>query len=110
MIVVITSLELKRPYHFFLFSYTAMGVVKQLKKTQSKAFKSTGFWTKHYTMSLWENEEDMKQFAHSGAHLDAMKMSKKVAKEIWTHRLEMDSLPNWKEAKALLKEGRVLRF
>ena len=62
MIVVITSLELKNPFHFFLFSYKAMYVVKQLKKSNSKAFKSKGIWTKHYTMSLWENEDDMKAF------------------------------------------------
>ena len=37
------------------------------------AFKKRGVWTKHYTMSLWKNEEEMKAFALSGAHLEAMK-------------------------------------
>ncbi len=109
MIVVITSLELKNPFHFF-FSYKAMFVVKQLKSSSSKQFKSTGFWTKHYTMSLWDNANDMKEFAHSGAHAEAMKASKTMAKEIWTRSLEMDHLPSWSAAKALLKDGKVLRF
>lgn len=110
MIVVITSLELKNPFQFFLFSYKAMYVVKQLKKSNSKAFKSKGIWTKHYTMSLWENEDDMKAFAHSGAHLEAMKISKEIAKEIWTRQLELNVFPDWKTAKSLLMEGKVLRF
>lgn len=73
MKVTITSIELKGPMKFFLLSSRALKVIKQLKTTNFKDFKSTGFWTKHYTMTLWNNEAELKEFARSGPHLDAMK-------------------------------------
>lgn len=111
MIVVITSLKLKTPFHFFALSLNALRITRQLKATTYVAFKSRGFWTMHYTMSLWETNEEMKEFARSGAHLEAMKKSATIAKEIRTLSVEVPSLPSWKEAKEmLLKEGRLLRF
>jgi hypothetical protein len=111
MIVVITSLKLKTPFQFFALSLNALRITQQLKTTTYVAFKSTGFWTMHYTMSLWETKEAMKEFTKSGAHLEAMKKSSTIAKEIRTLTIEAPLLPSWKEAKELLlKEGKVLRF
>lgn len=111
MIVVITSLKLKTPFQFFALSLNALRITRQLKTTTFKAFKSRGFWTMHYTMSLWENRESMREFARNGAHLAAMKKSATIAKEIRTLTVELPSLPSWKEAKELLlKEGKTLRF
>ena len=111
MIAVVTSLELKHPLKFFALSYQALQIIKQLKPTPCVAYKSTGFWTLHYTMTLWNSAEDMKAFAKSGAHLEAMKKSAAIAKEIRTLHLEVNSLPAWKDAKKkLLEEGRVIRF
>lgn len=65
----------------------------------------------HYTMSLWNSEDDLQSFARSGEHLEAMKQSKSMAKEIRTFTYESDSLPDWKDGKALLHEnGKVLTF
>jgi hypothetical protein len=62
-------------------------------------------------MSLWHTEEDMKMFARSGAHLNAMKKSAFLAKEIRTLVIHTDRLPTWQEAKLRLKqEGKVLSF
>lgn len=94
---------------FALFSW-ARKIVKQLNESNCKAFKVSGIWTSHYTMSLWENEEEMKRFARSGAHLDAMKASKEIANEIITSTLDADQLPSWKEAKKLLEKGKVIRY
>jgi hypothetical protein len=111
MIVVITSLELKSPLKFFALSYNSLKVILQLKKTNYAGFKSTGFWTMHYTMSIWKNEQDMKMFARSGAHLEAMKKSATLAKEIRTLVVHANALPTWKGAKQMLKnEGKVLSF
>jgi hypothetical protein len=111
MIAVITSLELKSPLKFFALSYQALQIIKQLKPTSCVKYKSRGFWTLHYTMTLWNSTEEMKAFAKSGAHLEAMKKSTSIAKEIRTLTITVDSLPAWKDAKTLLlKEGKVLRF
>lgn len=110
MIAVITSIELKTPFKFFPLSWNAMKIMRQLRTTQCVDQKTRGFWTTHYTMTLWNNEEEMKAFARSGAHKEAMRLSAKLAKEIRTQVMETDKLPNWKEAKALLQEAKVLQF
>ena len=110
MKVTITSIELKGPFKFFLLSYQALQIGKQLKATHYKDFKTRGFWTKHYTMTLWNNETELKAFATSGAHLEAMKRSREIAKEIRTYTYDADKLPSWKEAKMLLNKAKVMKF
>lgn len=111
MKVSITSIELKSPLYFFKLSLFALDISKQLKTSNSLKFKKKGFWTKHYTMTLWENEDDMKAFAYSGAHMDAIKKAKLIAKEIITITIEANELPNWKEAQKQLKEkGRRYKY
>jgi hypothetical protein len=53
----------------------------------------------------------MKEFARSGAHLEAMKKSALLAEEIRTYTYETDLLPTWQDAKVLLlNKGKVLRY
>lgn len=110
MKATITSIELKGPFKFFALSVQAMSIVKQLKATNYKDFKKKGFWTTHYTMTPWSNETELKAFAKSGAHLAAMKTSGKIAKEIRTITIDADSLPQWKEAVNILKNGKVYKY
>jgi hypothetical protein len=110
MKVTITSIELKSPFHFFALSLKALQILKQLKATHYKDFKKRGIWTKHYTMTLWNDENELKEFALSGAHMEAMKKSKELAKEIRTITIESVSLPSWKEAKKLLENAKVHKF
>jgi hypothetical protein len=110
MKATITSIELKGPLKYFALSASAFGIIKQLKATNYREFKKRGFWTTHYTMTLWNNESDLKEFAKSGAHLDAMKKSKRIAKEIRTITIETDALPSWDEAKKLLEKANVISF
>lgn len=110
MKVTITYLELKSPLKFFALSAKALRIVKQLKATNCREFKKRGVWTKHYTMTLWNNDNELKDFARSGAHLDAMRKSKDIAKEIKTLTIDADKLPTWKEAKKLLETAKSLRF
>jgi len=111
MIAVITSIELRTPLKFFALSYNALHITRQLKSTPCVVYKATGFWTKHYTLSLWKNAEDMRAFARSGAHLEAMKKSAAMAKEIRTLTVETDGVIPWREAKERLKkEGKKLSF
>ncbi|MFM9945202.1 MAG: DUF3291 domain-containing protein [Bacteroidia bacterium] len=112
MIITITSLKLRSLWKFFRLSLHGMKVMKQTKN--QKGFiriKNTGFGFWHYTLSAWETEEDVKNFAKSGAHLQAMKESAAIATEIGIYTYKSDKMPDWKEAKELVREkGRVLRF
>jgi hypothetical protein len=110
MKATITSIELKGPLNFFALSSSALKIIKQLKSTKYKDFKKKGIWTKHYTMTLWNDENEIKEFAKSGAHLEAMKKSSQIAKEIRTITIDADSLPNWKEAKKILERGKVIKY
>lgn len=110
MKVTITSIKLKGPFKFFALSFRALKIVKQLKTTNCENFKKTGFWTTHYTMTLWKDEIHLKEFAKSGAHLEAMKNSKLIAEEIRTITIDGDTLPSWREAKNLLKKGKVINY
>jgi len=110
MKATLTSIELKGPFKFFALSQQALQIIRQLKSSKHVDFKKKGIWTMHYTMTLWENEEDLRAFAESGAHLEAMKMSSRIAKEIRTITLDRDTLPDWEEAKKLLEKGKVYRF
>jgi len=111
MKATITLLVLKSPWQFFRLSYSAMGILKQMKTTHHLDFKKQGRWTRHYTMSLWKNEEDLQAFARSGAHLEAMKKSASIAKEIRTLTYDTDRLPDWRTAKELLEtKGKVIQY
>lgn len=110
MKATITSIELKGPFKFFALSREALSIIKQLKSTNCVEFKKRGIWTKHYTMTLWNNEEELIEFSKSGAHLEAMKKSKKIAKEIRTITIEAQQLPSWDEAKKLLEKAKSIQF
>jgi len=103
MKATITQINLKSPFHFFRLSLYALNIVRQLQKSKYVEFKKTGIWTTHYTMTLWNSEQDMKEFARSGAHLESMKVSKKIASKIKAVTIDAESLPDWKTAKQLLK-------
>ncbi|MBK5284537.1 MAG: DUF3291 domain-containing protein [Bacteroidia bacterium] len=112
MIITVTSIRLRSVWHFFKLSLFGMKIVRQTK--QEKGFvrmKNTGFGYMHYTLSVWESEEDMKRFARSGAHAAAMQQSKNIADEIRTYTYTGEQLPSWQEVKRILKEkGKVLTF
>lgn len=73
--------------------------------------KNTGFGYDHFTCSAWKDEDSMKDFARTGAHLHAMKVSTQLATEIRTYTFEASKLPPWREGKALLRaKGKALNF
>ena len=112
MIISVTSIKLRKLWYFFRLSLHGIKVVRQTKN--QKGFiqmKNTGFGYYHYTLSIWETKEDVKNFSKSGAHLEAMKESKAIATEIGIYTYDTDKIPNWNEAKELVKEkGRVLKY
>lgn len=76
-----------------------------------RQFRKTGLGLLHYTLSAWESEEDVKRFARTGAHLEAMRTSARIASEIRTYTFESNRMPGWREAKQRLQaEGKLLVF
>ncbi len=112
MIVTVTSIRLKKWWYFFRLSYYGLQITRQLHREKGfLILKNTGFGMMHYTLSAWENEEDVERFYKQGAHLQAMKQAKAIASETTTFTYQTDRFPDWQEAKKLLKEnGRVLRW
>lgn len=112
MIVTITSIRLRSVWQFFTLSNHGRKIQGQAKRSPGfLRMKNTGWGKLHYTVSAWESEPSLKQFARAGAHLEAMKQSGRLSTEIRTYTYETDALPSWKEVKQLLaKEGKVMRF
>jgi hypothetical protein len=112
MIISLTSVELRSVWNFFRLSYHGYKISRQAKtKKDFVKLKSRGFGYMHYTLSVWNGEDDLKQFAREGAHLEAMRISKEIAIEIRTHIYHSPTVPSWKEAKTLLlSEGKILSF
>lgn len=112
MHIAITYVRLKKWWHYFPLTYRAMKITRQMR--QEPGFirmKNTGWGYLHYTMSAWENAEDLKRFARRGAHLDAMKRSSDIASEVGTYTYEGDRLPDWKTARArVLEQANITRF
>ena len=52
-----------------------------------------------YTMTLWENENEINDFYRNGTHLKAMKQSKTFSQKIQSLRIHNEDLISWKEAK-----------
>lgn len=112
MYITVTSIKLKHWWNFFKLSQYALAIVKQTKKEKGLIkFKKQGIGLLHYTLTAWESEEDLKRFARSGAHLEAMKISGSIASELGTYTYESRAIPNWKEAKILLQtKGKLMTF
>jgi hypothetical protein len=58
-----------------------------------------------YTMSLWNNENELSNFYRNGTHLEAMKQAKTFSSKIQSTRIEKEELINWKEAKKLFHKN-----
>ena len=58
-----------------------------------------------YTMSLWDNENDLSNFYRKGTHLEAMKQAKTFSSKIQSTRIAKEDLIGWKEAKKLFNKN-----
>lgn len=111
--ISITSIRLRSVWYFFKLSWWGLKIMRQAQALPGLVhFANTGFGYTHYTMSAWDNEDSMRQFAYAdGAHKAAMKESRKMATEIRTYTYRSKDLPDWKSAKRLVGEkGKVLSF
>lgn len=102
MIVSITYLKLKHPFKLFALGLHSSRINKQLQTSSCLDFKTKSGILKHYTMTLWDSEEDLLEFMLKGAHHQAMTQSLQLAKEIKTIRIPSANLPTWEQAKKYL--------
>ncbi len=111
MILSITYIRLKSVWKIFSFmAYTAESV-KQLNSSKCIDFKANVSLKHHYTLSLWNNMEELRGFSRNGAHKKAVKNAKKIASEIKILSMEADEFPKWKDAKDWVeKKGKVYRY
>ncbi len=110
MYLSITLIRLKHPKHIYTLVSEANEMLKRMSDYNCKGVKTRGFWKNHYTMTLWENEDDIKRFNKSELHQNSIKGAKKIASEIRIVRIESKHLIKWKEAKQLLEKGKVYKY
>ncbi len=103
MLVSITKIELNSYSKLFSFINFNRKIINELKQSPCKKFKVTNNWNLKvwYTMTLWENENELNNFYRSGIHLEAMKQSKAFSSKIQSKRKHNNELITWKEAKNL---------
>jgi hypothetical protein len=103
MIVSITKIELISYSKLFAFFKFNGQIIKDLKKSNCRKYKVTGNWNLKvwYTMTLWENENDINDFYRNGTHLEAMKQSKTFSSKIQSNRIDNADFMSWKEVKKL---------
>ena len=103
MIVSITKIELISYSKLIAFFKFNGQIINELKLSKNKNYKITGGWNLRYwyTMTLWENENDINDFYRNGTHLEAMKQSKTFSSKIQSKRIHKKNLISWKEAKKL---------
>ncbi|MBL7987702.1 MAG: DUF3291 domain-containing protein [Chlorobi bacterium] len=112
MYITVTSIRLRKLSGFFKLTWLGMNITRQaMQQPGFVKFKNAGFGYLHFTLTAWESQEALKNFAHSGKHKEAMKHSKSLSTEIKTYTYQSDQFPSWSAAKALLeKEGKVMEF
>ncbi len=103
MIVSITKIELNSYLKLIPFFKFNGQIIAELKQSKYKKYKLTSSWNWRvwYTMTLWENEQEINDLYRNGIHLEAMKQSRKFSSKIEYRRLQNEDLIPWKEAKKL---------
>lgn len=101
MIVSITKIELNSYSKLLSFLKFNGQIIKELKHSKCIKYKLKPNWNLKtwYTMTLWENVQEINEFYQNGTHLEAMKQSKTFSSNIHSLRIHTEDLISWKEAK-----------
>ena len=103
MIVSVTKIELDSYAKLIPFFRFNGQIIKELQQSSCQTYKITGSWSLKvwYTMTLWDNDQDIYDFYRNGTHLEAMKQAKTFSSKIQSVRIPREDLVSWKEAKKL---------
>ena len=103
MIIVVTGLTLKSPWHWPRFAWHAFRSFGQARKSNGCLSTATRKVDDVYhTITAWRDGPAMKGFAKSGAHLEAEKIFTQIA----TGRVaiyQAEAVPDWEEALEIWK-------
>jgi heme-degrading monooxygenase HmoA len=102
MLATATQMKIEGVKGLFLFFVHLYRVKKQLDGCPGLV--SLALNPRFQTLSVWESEAAMKAFRNSGAHLAAMKATRKMGRAkvvTW----ETAEVPSWREARQRLADG-----
>jgi hypothetical protein len=105
MYASVTQLELKSISKIFKFMKYTFRIAKQMKTAKGlvkQQTKAKNLYV-YFTLTVWDNKEDMFRFRNGGAHLEAMKDIKSMAKKAKSASWETDEMPGWKQADKIIK-------
>ncbi|KIL35066.1 hypothetical protein SD71_15530 [Cohnella kolymensis] len=111
MFISVTRLRLKGKRMLPKFFLHTMKSIRQAKNANglihSSFYKED--WTTFWTLTVWENKECMTEFRNRGNHLEAMRISRKIADDLEKINWESDRIPSWSESKERLHKhyGRI---
>lgn len=102
--ISITGLRLKRPWHMIRFFRLAGPAFRQAKAAKGNISAETKTIDGvHHTLSVWENEDAMREFIYSGVHMKAIKSFSDIATGK-TFGYESADIPDWQEVRRLWDE------
>ncbi|CAJ1948371.1 unnamed protein product [Cylindrotheca closterium] len=99
--VSVTGLTLKTNLSYPRFMYHAVPSFTQARKAEGNVFAETrSIKGCHHTLTVWEDKKSMRKYMYSGAHIQAMKVTKEIAdlSNTKTYGYESDHVPTWQEA------------
>ncbi|MFC0189573.1 hypothetical protein ACFFJY_14810 [Fictibacillus aquaticus] len=89
-----------------MFVFHTVRSIMQAKKAEGilhSTYINEG-WLTYWTLTVWESEQHMKNYRNNGNHLNAMKVSRRIANELEKVNFEGEKIPSWKEAQGILHE------
>lgn len=103
MTVSITKIELNSYLKLLAFFKFNSKIIAELKLSTCKSYQFTSNWNLKvwYTMTLWENENDINCFYRNGVHLEAMKKATFFSSKIQSKRVQKENMLTWKEVKKM---------
>jgi hypothetical protein len=107
MPVSITKIELNSYTKLFAFLRLNSQIFEQLKKSKCIKYKAIPNWNlkNWYTMSIWNDENDINEFYRNGTHLEAMKQAKFFSSKLKSKRINGLEFPNWKKAIEIIESN-----
>lgn len=105
--VSVTGLKVKHFWLFPKFYRHALPSFMQAQSAPGNLFAETSSRNGiQHTLTVWEDRQSMLKFLRSGAHGQAMKITKEVSdlSQTKVYGYESDTMPTWDEALALWEE------
>ncbi len=105
--VSITGLTLKSRRHVFRFWWHAIGSMTQAKRAPgNRSAEARTIDGVHHTLSVWDDEQAMRAYLGSGAHLRALRAFRQIATGK-TIGFVANAAPSWDEVHDIwLSRGR----